>query len=133
MNVIAIVWISFEVVLFSMPTVLPVTSVTMNYASVVLVGFMSLAAVWYFAYAKKGECTIPTGEKRANCVCSIQRSSGIGWVVIEFGNDLAALACFGVCFLCCIPTFFFTLIGFGNVLRVMGRRIVLLDTLIRAL
>lgn len=53
-NVIALVWIAFEVVLFSMPTVLPVTSISMNYASVVLVGFMSLAAVWYFVYAKKG-------------------------------------------------------------------------------
>lgn len=53
-NAVALVWIAFEVVLFSMPTVLPVTSISMNYASVVLVGFMSLAAVWYFAYAKKG-------------------------------------------------------------------------------
>jgi amino acid transporter len=53
-NVVAIVWIAFEVVLFSMPTVLPVTAITMNYASVVLVGFMAIAAVWYFAYARKG-------------------------------------------------------------------------------
>ncbi|KAE9364440.1 amino acid transporter [Stipitochalara longipes BDJ] len=52
-NVIAIAWISFEVVLFSMPTALPVTSITMNYASVVLVGFMAMAAAWYFIYAKR--------------------------------------------------------------------------------
>jgi hypothetical protein len=26
----------------------------MNYASVVLVGFMAMAAAWYFAYARKG-------------------------------------------------------------------------------
>lgn len=54
-NVVALVWIAFEVVLFSMPTALPVTKVSMNYASVVLVGFMAIAAVWYAAYARKGE------------------------------------------------------------------------------
>lgn len=53
-NVVALVWIAFETVLFSMPTVLPVTEVSMNYASVVLVGFGVIAAVWYFVHAKKG-------------------------------------------------------------------------------
>ncbi|KAL3427905.1 amino acid permease [Phlyctema vagabunda] len=52
-NVVALCWIAFEVVLFSMPTALPVTPVTMNYSSVVLVGFMAIAAVWYFVYARK--------------------------------------------------------------------------------
>ncbi|QDS76403.1 hypothetical protein FKW77_003911 [Venturia effusa] len=52
-NIVALVWIAFEVVLFSMPTALPVSKVSMNYASVVLVGFMSLAAMWYFAFARK--------------------------------------------------------------------------------
>jgi len=52
-NIIAVVWIAFECVLFSMPTVLPVTEVSMNYASVVLVGFMTLAAIWYIVYARK--------------------------------------------------------------------------------
>ena len=54
-NVVAIAWISFEVVLFSMPSALPVTAITMNYASVVLVGFLAISAVWYFVYARKGE------------------------------------------------------------------------------
>lgn len=53
-NVIALAWIAFEVVLFSMPTALPVTEVSMNYASVVLMGFLAIAAVWYLAYARKG-------------------------------------------------------------------------------
>lgn len=53
-NVIALVWILFEVVLFSMPGALPVTIVSMNYASVVYVGFAFLAAVWYVVYARKG-------------------------------------------------------------------------------
>jgi hypothetical protein len=58
-NVIAIVWIAFEVVLFSMPTALPVTAITMNYASVVLVGFLAISAAWYFIYAKRGESLFP--------------------------------------------------------------------------
>jgi amino acid transporter len=53
-NVVAVAWIVFEVVLFSMPTVLPVTEVTMNYAIVVYFGFMALSAVWYAVYAHKG-------------------------------------------------------------------------------
>ncbi|KAJ5112181.1 hypothetical protein N7532_000226 [Penicillium argentinense] len=52
-NVLALAWIAFELVLFSMPTALPVTRVSMNYASVVFVGFMVISAVWYFVYAKK--------------------------------------------------------------------------------
>ncbi|KIW98073.1 uncharacterized protein Z519_01657 [Cladophialophora bantiana CBS 173.52] len=52
-NGVALCWITFEVVLFSMPTALPVTVVTMNYASVVFVGFMFISAVWYIVYARK--------------------------------------------------------------------------------
>ncbi|KAI4227047.1 MAG: hypothetical protein L6R40_008230 [Gallowayella cf. fulva] len=52
-NVVALCWIVFEVVLFSMPTALPVDKTTMNYASVVLVGFMAIAALWYVIYARK--------------------------------------------------------------------------------
>lgn len=56
-NVVAVLWILFEVVLFSMPTVLPVTPVSMNYASVVFVAFGAIAAVWYFVHARKGTFT----------------------------------------------------------------------------
>ena len=52
-NIIALSWIAFETVLFSMPTVLPVTSVSMNYASVVLSGFLAISAFWYVVYARK--------------------------------------------------------------------------------
>jgi amino acid transporter len=52
-NVIALAWIAFELVLFCMPTALPVTAITMNYASVVFVGFMAISAVWYGLYARK--------------------------------------------------------------------------------
>ncbi|KAL7624156.1 hypothetical protein AAE478_005713 [Parahypoxylon ruwenzoriense] len=52
-NLLAVAWISFEVVLFSMPTALPVTEVSMNYAIVVFFGFMMMSAVWYGIYARK--------------------------------------------------------------------------------
>lgn len=54
-NGIALLWIAFELVLFSMPTALPVTAVSMNYSSVVLVGFGLIAAVWYGVHSRKGE------------------------------------------------------------------------------
>ncbi|KAG7087785.1 hypothetical protein E1B28_013726 [Marasmius oreades] len=47
LNVIAVAWVAFEIVLFSMPPVIPVTIVTMNYASVVFVGFGVISAGWY--------------------------------------------------------------------------------------
>ncbi|KAH8805817.1 amino acid/polyamine transporter I [Xylogone sp. PMI_703] len=51
-NVVAMCWIGFEVVLFSMPGALPVTAQSMNYASVVLVGFLAISAVWYAVHAR---------------------------------------------------------------------------------
>ncbi|KAF9262084.1 hypothetical protein L218DRAFT_960705 [Marasmius fiardii PR-910] len=47
LNVVAVVWIMFEIVLFSMPAVVPVTPATMNYALVVFVGFGAFSGVWY--------------------------------------------------------------------------------------
>ncbi|KAF4612354.1 hypothetical protein D9613_003890 [Agrocybe pediades] len=44
-NIFAILWMAFEIVLFSMPAVIPVTQVTMNYASVVFVGFAAISAI----------------------------------------------------------------------------------------
>ncbi|EIW76916.1 amino acid transporter [Coniophora puteana RWD-64-598 SS2] len=46
-NAIAVLWIMFAIVLFSMPAVIPVTQSSMNYASVVFVGFGLFSAVWY--------------------------------------------------------------------------------------
>jgi amino acid transporter len=76
-NVIAVLWIAFEVVLFSMPTVLPVTEVTMNYASVVLVGFLALAGVWYIVHARKCKLTSDPLSTRADLVLSLQRPARI--------------------------------------------------------
>ncbi|KAJ8073079.1 hypothetical protein PM082_019947 [Marasmius tenuissimus] len=47
LNIIAVLWIAFEIVLFSMPAVVPITPSSMNYASVVFVGFGIISAAWY--------------------------------------------------------------------------------------
>lgn len=54
-NIVALVWIAFELVLFSMPPAIPVTASTANYAIVVFVGFMTISAVWYGVHARHGE------------------------------------------------------------------------------
>lgn len=46
-NGITLLWVALEMVLFSMPAVLPVDKSTMNYASVVFVGFAVISAAWY--------------------------------------------------------------------------------------
>ncbi|KAF8994919.1 amino acid transporter [Cyathus striatus] len=46
-NAWAVIWVLFEIVLFSMPAVIPATQVSMNYASVVFVGFGAISAIWY--------------------------------------------------------------------------------------
>lgn len=56
-NIVALLWIMFETVLFSMPTTLPVTAVSMNYAIVVFFGFMVMSAIWYAVHARKGRCS----------------------------------------------------------------------------
>ena len=61
-NSIAVAWIGFELVLFSMPTALPVTAVTMNYSSVVLVGFGVIAAVWYVVHSRTAYKGPPASE-----------------------------------------------------------------------
>lgn len=39
--------------LFCMPTSVPVSSTSMNYASVVFAGMLSIAMAWYFVWGKK--------------------------------------------------------------------------------
>lgn len=63
-NVIALAWIAFELVLFSMPTALPVTSASMNYASVIFVGVMAISAIWYIVYARKREFRRPLQRRK---------------------------------------------------------------------
>ena len=63
-NGVAIVWIAFQTVLFSAPTALPVTAASMNYASVVFVGFAAFSAFWYFVYAHKGTFVLTEESKQ---------------------------------------------------------------------
>lgn len=53
-NALMVIWIAFQMVLFSMPGTLPVTATSMNYASVVFVGFFALSAFYYVFWARKG-------------------------------------------------------------------------------
>lgn len=52
-NALTVVWIVFAIVLFCMPTAVPVTRTSMNYASVLFVGFGAIAAVYYALVARK--------------------------------------------------------------------------------
>ncbi|KAF5021259.1 hypothetical protein F66182_6657 [Fusarium sp. NRRL 66182] len=51
-NILALAWICFEFILFSMPPAIPVTPVTMNYAIAVFFGFMTMSAFWYVVHAR---------------------------------------------------------------------------------
>jgi hypothetical protein len=45
-----------------MPSYLPVTAVTMNYASVVFVAFVLISAAWYVVWGRKHYAGPPTHE-----------------------------------------------------------------------
>ncbi|PPQ77882.1 hypothetical protein CVT25_015369 [Psilocybe cyanescens] len=52
-NIICICWTLFICVIFSLPTVRPVTGDNMNYASVITIGVIFLASIWYILGARK--------------------------------------------------------------------------------
>ena len=90
-NIIALLWIAFEVILFSMPTVLPVTEVSMNYAIVVFFSFMAISATWYAIHARKGNSTDPDAKRILICfpfansiLASLQGASGVRWAGCYF-------------------------------------------------
>lgn len=95
-NVIALLWIIFEMILFSMPTVLPVTEVSMNYAIVVFFGFMAISATWYAIHARKGK--LPNSDLRRlltflgfadTTLSSLQGTSRVRWARCYFLKDSA--------------------------------------------
>lgn len=53
LNIVTNLWIVLAIVLFCMPTAIPVTRESMNYASVVFMGFFSISAGWYAVYGRK--------------------------------------------------------------------------------
>ncbi|PMD56543.1 amino acid transporter [Hyaloscypha bicolor E] len=52
-NAATVAWILLAIVLFCMPTAIPVTPVSMNYASVVFMGFASISVIWYVIRGRK--------------------------------------------------------------------------------
>lgn len=56
-------WCLFITPLFSMPSYLPTTADTMNYASVVFVGGVTISAVWYFVWGRKNYQGPPAKEE----------------------------------------------------------------------
>ncbi|TFK37810.1 amino acid transporter [Crucibulum laeve] len=46
-NILAVLWVGLEIVIFSMPVIIPTTVITMNYAAVIFVGFTVISSVWY--------------------------------------------------------------------------------------
>ncbi|KAJ7160934.1 amino acid permease [Mycena filopes] len=52
-NITCITWTLFVCVIFSFPTVRPITKLNMNYASVITVGVMFLSLAWYFLDAHR--------------------------------------------------------------------------------
>jgi len=52
-NAATVCWIVLAIVLFCMPTAIPVTPVSMNYASAVFAGFAMISVVWYIIRGRK--------------------------------------------------------------------------------
>lgn len=52
-NIITLLWIALATVLFCMPTSIPVTASSMNYASVLFVFFSGVAVLWYFIWGSR--------------------------------------------------------------------------------
>ena len=52
-NILSIIWITFSIVLFCMPTTKEVTASSMNYASAVFAAFFAIAVMWYAVNARR--------------------------------------------------------------------------------
>jgi amino acid transporter len=52
-NIITVLWILLAIVIFTMPTSIPVTPSSMNYASVLFVFFGGMSVIWYLLWGKK--------------------------------------------------------------------------------
>ncbi|KAK7408836.1 hypothetical protein QQX98_009022 [Neonectria punicea] len=61
-NVISIAWTLLVIPLFCMPTVIPVTAATVNYAPVVFVFSIGVSGIWYWVWGHKNYAGPPTHE-----------------------------------------------------------------------
>ncbi|KAF8494443.1 amino acid permease [Russula emetica] len=76
-NLNCIMWTLFVSVIFSLPTYLPVTSNTMNYASVITGSVLLLAMIWYFVDGRR-HYHGPHAYITENVVSAIQVDEGKG-------------------------------------------------------
>lgn len=56
-------WSLLAVPLFCMPSYLPVTAETVNYAPVVFVAFIMIATLWYWVWGRKKYVGPPTADE----------------------------------------------------------------------
>ena len=66
-NIVTVLWTAFQLILFSMPAALPVTLLTMNWASVVFVGFMTISVIYYVLIARRCMSRFLHYKHSANC------------------------------------------------------------------
>ena len=72
-NLNCICWIIFVSVIFSLPTVLPVTKETMNYASVITGSIITLSMIWYFLGGRR-HYNGPSSDLHQGPSCEVQNT-----------------------------------------------------------
>ncbi|SPO07113.1 related to GABA permease [Cephalotrichum gorgonifer] len=63
LNIIALAWSALAMPLFCMPSFVPATAATVNYASVVFVGATVISAAWYWAWGHKNYAGPPAHDE----------------------------------------------------------------------
>jgi len=77
-----VAWILLAIVLFCMPTAIPVTPVSMNYASVVFMDFATISVIWYVIRGSK-EFTGPSFPADVEPEHNGQVVGGLGRVMTD--------------------------------------------------
>lgn len=78
-NTVTILWIALAIVIFCMPTAIPVTPTSMNYASAVFVFFAAISFIWYLVNGRKNFSgpPVPMGDDQV-CVARPGTAQGGG-------------------------------------------------------
>ncbi|EKD17502.1 uncharacterized protein L3040_006617 [Drepanopeziza brunnea f. sp. 'multigermtubi'] len=85
-NAATICWIALAIVLFCMPTAIPVTGTSMNYASVVFTGFAMISVAWYIISGRRNFTGPPVPEDIVP-VHKGQVIGGIGKTLTRDGDE----------------------------------------------
>ena len=80
-NILGVLWVIFECILFSMPIALPVTLASMNWASLVFGGFMFLSIVYYIVDARRCKSTLRCNQRYVLTSSRLCWPSQIRWIV----------------------------------------------------